>query len=442
MPIHKDSTIALLPQLELWSLPPVQVSIAKDVATEYRPLSTLRADAPIEFNTHFGVGEYLNFYETYLHMRVQYTLKHLPGTTKATNNVAMTVDDWANLIPANYLLHAMFSHIDIQINGKSIVNSPQNYHIRAHLEALLAYSKSAKKSVLNASLWEEDDAKRSEAVRPLSSAVDKTKGRVIDLMGRLHVDLSNQGRLLVGGNYIKFRLVPNDVKVFTKIVGNYTAEISFVEAKLRTRASLVTPALLVAHQKALSINPARYQITRSEIKIRPIAKDTLDVSWDNCYIGHLPRRMFLVLVTNDALNGSFSHDLFSYKHHNLNYAAAFVDGVQFPSAAYQPNFEEGLYVREFMALYRALDQNGSDTYLELSYADYLKDRIVIPFQLSPDCSNGAGAEGHLSPSNIGTLRMDIRFKKPVTTPLNAILLCQFDDMIELDEHQNVKTSFN
>ena len=375
-------------------------------------------------------------------MRVSFTLNHKPGTTKATNNTALTDADWAKLIPSNYLLHAMFEHINVKINGQDVINSPGHYHLRSYLEAFMAYSNTAKHSFLSAAFWQEDEAKRSHAIKPLTSENDKTKGRTLDLMGRLHIDLAQQERLLIGGNTVQFKLVPNDVKMFVKLTGEYVVKVNFHEAKLRTTASQVTAPLLTAHQRALAVNPCRYPISRTEIKVKPIAIGTGDAPWDNIFIGALPRRLFVVLMENEAFNGSLAHEMYTFKHHDLSSIAVFADGVQFPQVAFTPDFETKQCAREFIALYRSLDQNGTDSYMRMSMDEYIKDKVIIPFQLSPDSSNGAGAEGHLSPPRHGNLRMEIRFKKPLSAVVNCVVFAQFDNTIEIDQNHNVRTDFN
>ena len=58
--IHPLSGIAPLPQFELWSVSPTQLSIEKDIESEVRPLSVLSATQPIEFNITSAVDEYIN----------------------------------------------------------------------------------------------------------------------------------------------------------------------------------------------------------------------------------------------------------------------------------------------------------------------------------------------------------------------------------------------
>src|SRR5439155_20788281 len=72
--IHPLSGTAPLPQFELWSVPPTQVSVLKDIVSEVRPLSTLSANQPIEFIVQSAIDEYINLKETYLYVKARVKL--------------------------------------------------------------------------------------------------------------------------------------------------------------------------------------------------------------------------------------------------------------------------------------------------------------------------------------------------------------------------------
>ena len=53
--------------------------------------------------------------------------------------------------------------------------------------------------------------------------------------------------------------------------------------------------------------------------------------------------LLVALVESEAFNGAYTKDPFKYKHFNCNFIATYVNGVQYPQKAYQPNFGEDLY---------------------------------------------------------------------------------------------------
>jgi hypothetical protein len=50
----------------------------------------------------------------------------------------------------------------------------------------------------------------------------------------------------------------------------------------------------------------------------------------------------------------FNKNPFDFSHFDVNFLSVFVDSEQIPTHPYTPNFEEGLYVREYLSLFQAL----------------------------------------------------------------------------------------
>ena len=95
---------------------------------------------------------------------------------------------------------------------------------------------------------------------------------------------------------------------------------------------------------------------RGVVKSFNIPTGSLDVNFDNAILGQIPRRMFLALVHSSGFNGVEADNPFRFQHFNLNYLTASVDGVQYPSIAFTPNFTSDHYIREYMSVFETLNQ--------------------------------------------------------------------------------------
>lgn len=433
--IHPLSGVAPLPQFELWSVPPTQISVEKDIETEVRPLSTLAANQPIEFHVSSSVDEYINLSETYLYIKARVIL------TKDDRRDA-GVSDWNSVIPANYFMHALFSQCEVKLGDKEITLAPQTYSYRAFIEALLGYSADAKKTVLSGSLWTETDAERTKIVKNGSASGTGKEGKRFDMMGRLHTDLTFQDKCLLGGVDLKIRLIPNTSKFYFKCDNGLTPELELGEVTLLVHKAKTYPSLVSSHAAALANYPARYPITRCEVRQQGIPKGQLDAMLENVIRGQMPRRMFVMMQETEILNGTFNTDPFSFKHCDIDFMAAYIDGVQYPTRPYTPNFTDKLCTREYMELFIALNQNRTDTYATLDKETFIKDMPIFAFNFSPDLSNGPGASGHVNTVSQGSLRLRMRFKRQLTKAMNVLLYSEFDNMIEIDANRNVLTDYN
>ena len=164
--IHEGSCECAKSELDLFSIPPTQTSIDSGTFVEYRPISTLTDGAPIEFDVTASGDDYLDFANSYLHVKVK--IERANGTPlEAADTVG----------PVNNLLHSMFSQVDVSLNGTLITNSTNTYPYRAYLENLLTFGPAAKKSQLTSGLFYKDEAGKMDTPNPLEDdAAEKNSG--------------------------------------------------------------------------------------------------------------------------------------------------------------------------------------------------------------------------------------------------------------------------
>jgi len=135
--VHDQSCECTKSELDLFSIPPTQTSIENGSWVEYHPLSTLADGSPIEFEVNGSGEDYIDYANTYLHVRAKIT--QADGADIANN---------APVGPVNLFLHSLFSQVDVALNGTQITPSMNTYPYRAMIETLLSYGGDAKESQL------------------------------------------------------------------------------------------------------------------------------------------------------------------------------------------------------------------------------------------------------------------------------------------------------
>jgi hypothetical protein len=429
--IHALSNITPHPDFDLFGLPPTQLTVEKDVYTEHRPISILSSNSVVQFVVPTNMDEYVQLRETLLYLKFKINLKKKDAS-------AVSAEDWKKVAPVNYLLHSMFRQIDFEIAGKSITLSPQTYAYKARFEYDLGFTDDAKKSHLTAAGAYDDVSEkvtigenRSKLITPATVNTFGT-GDSIELMGKLHLDMAFQPRALLGGTQFKLTLVPNEPKFFLmNSDSNIIPEVVFENAILYVHRSKITWPVLEAHNVALGKSNAKYPICRSHVKAFNINSGNIDVSIDNAISGQLPRRVFLAMVTNDAFNGNYTKNPFNFEHFKLNHLAIYLDGEQYPLNAYKPNFEQKLYVREYMGLYEALNQLNTDSTLTLTKSQWAAGNTIFGFNFAPDLADDCNKMGYANPIRKGSLRIDLKFASALTETINVLLYCEYDNIVEL-----------
>jgi hypothetical protein len=118
--IHPNSCECFHSGLELFSVPPTQSVVEDDQFVEIHPLASLAPGAPIEFSLSGSGEEYLDLFNTYLHVQAKVTLPN-------GDNIPLEVE----VAPVNYYMHSFFSLVDVSLNDTLI--TPSEIHTRTEL---------------------------------------------------------------------------------------------------------------------------------------------------------------------------------------------------------------------------------------------------------------------------------------------------------------------
>ena len=216
--MHRQSCEGVKTELDLFTVPPTQNCIADSHVVEHQPMASLDSGGPIEFFIPGSGDDYIDLANTMLHLQVK--------VTRANGN---PLDAGDPVGPVNNFLHSLFSHIDLSLNGTLVTSSSSNsYPYRSYIEALLSYGFDAKSTQLTNQLWYKDKASRMHTSE-LAAGPDPNPGfvtrrdyiagsRVVDMIGRLHVDMFLQDIFLINGVDVKLRLV-RSTPAFALIAG-------------------------------------------------------------------------------------------------------------------------------------------------------------------------------------------------------------------------------
>ena len=175
----------------------------------------------------------------------------------------------------NNWLHSLFSQVDVHLNDTLVTPSSNTYPFRALVDTVLSYGDEAKNTQLTSQLWYKDTAGHMDATTVddgNTGLVERRRyiaeSRVVEMMGRLHVDLFLQDRFLLNGVSVKIRLVRSK-DAFSLMAGgqNPDYKVQIVDAVLFARKAVLSPTVQMAHIKALEKGTAKYPIRPVDCKV-------------------------------------------------------------------------------------------------------------------------------------------------------------------------------
>ncbi|KAI0241941.1 hypothetical protein LSAT2_015400, partial [Lamellibrachia satsuma] len=396
--VHKQSCEGVKSELDLFTVPPTQTSIIDSHVVEHQPLSSLDSGGPIEFLIPGSGDDYLDLANTILHVQAK--------VTRANGDDLDLADPVG---PVNNWLHALISQADVSLNNTLVTPSTNTYAYRALIETLLSYGPDAKDTQLTSQLWHKDTATRMDAVEIADGPAANEgfvarrenilRSRVVDMMGRLHVDLFLQDKFLINGVDVKIRLVRSK-PAFALMAGgvNPDYKIQIVNACLFAKKVTVNPSVQIAHVKALEKSTVKYPMRSVECKVYSIPAGTRS-------------------HTNNA----------------ISFLAVYVDGRQIPSKPFQPNFEDDLFVRSYMSLFSSTGKLWQDEGNGLTRSDYRHGYTFFGFDLTPDQCDGPCF--HLVQK--GNLRIEVHFRNALLNTVNVVAYAELESVLEIDKNRNI-----
>ena len=185
------------------------------------PKSSLDGGGPLEFEINTSGEDYLDLSKCYL--KVEFKILNEDGTKlgswvyqadKNTYPMHMEHKSQFNMVPVNLVLHSMFRQVDFSLNDTLVMSSNDTYPYRAYMTTMLSYRAGAKKTFLEyLEYFYRDDHGEYDADSNLAIARKNLRSgnsKSTEVMGRLHVDLCMQERLIPNSVTAKFTLYRSD----------------------------------------------------------------------------------------------------------------------------------------------------------------------------------------------------------------------------------------
>ncbi|GFU58839.1 uncharacterized protein F54H12.2 [Trichonephila clavipes] len=224
---------------------------------QFHPIANVTDGGPVEFLISGSGEDYLDLSQTQLYVKA-----------KILKNDGKVLTDDDKIGPVNLFLHSLFSQVDISLNGRIVSSSNNTYPYRAILETILNHGYDSKTSQLSSEIYYKDTAGRmniydddkepNEGFNKRASLFKKSV--TVDMIGRLHVDLFNQDRLLLNLVDLKIKLIRSKPEFC--LMGNEGYKIVFDHVSIFVRKVHINPGVLIAHAKALEKATAKYPIDR------------------------------------------------------------------------------------------------------------------------------------------------------------------------------------
>ena len=476
--VHPYSKRCEKSEVDLFSIPPTQLSLEKGRWIEYRPLSSVKNnDSAITFVVA-GTDEYLDLSKTILVVEG----KVVPGTGGELST------GQASIAPVNNFLHSLFRQVDVYLNGKQVTPAMGTYAYRSYLETLLNYDVSAKQSQLSSAMYYKDTAGEMDEAGSLpGSTTINIKNYTLDpsdgsftsnttdekvsipvpgtgnqgfakrhkfvenskkftLSGPIFTDVFMSDRLLI--NMLDLKVVLNrSYNEFCLMDKNSTSKnprVELTDVVLKIRKVKVDQAIRDSTEVLLKQTPAIYPVRRVVCKALSIAPGLPNVRLDNIFSGLVPTSFVFGLVDSNAYTGEYGKNPFNFKHYDISTITLSVNGEEIPFKQLRLKFPNPSdteskkktvdFIQAYNTLFSGTGKMFSNMGLDITRDDYPQGFTLFAFDLTPDMCNTAD---YFNTVQRGTLSVDITFEKDTPEAISMVCYSDFENIIRIDSERNV-----
>ena len=264
----------------------------------FHPLND-KSSSPIEFllkeNKH-----YIDIQETVLRIKCKIVnADNTPIPVKAGDD---------NVSFVNNAMHSLFSDVILLINDKRVEGGGKMYPYKAYMNSVFRYSKETQEGQLFSVGFIRDEATKMDDVTNAGFLKRKAwtdLGATKEFIGKLHLGMFNQERLLVPGAdmHLKLERAKDTFCIFNTNAA-LRPKVIIESATLELMTVKVNPQLMNYHAQILAKGmPAEYPYHRVEMAVMTIRENTLGEKLDFLFSGQVPKYVIMVMVGNGAMNG-------------------------------------------------------------------------------------------------------------------------------------------
>ena len=422
---------------ELLLFDPVRVNRGSEQIRwiEYRPINQLTDDTPVEICVPGTGSQYMDLKRSRLYIRA--CIKKSDGTNLLEKDV---------VTPCNLFLQSIFSQIDVYLQQRLCSSGSAGHPYRAMFDTLLNFGPPALESQFQSQLFYKDTAGAMDATEPLKAPVNEgldnrnklaKLSQSFDMEGPIYADVFQMERYLLNGVELRLKLhqTSNSFRLMTSATKeNYKVVLEDVIFK----ACMVTvsPEVITGHAAALMKSPALYPYIRTELKAFAVPKGSYQASIDDLFLGNIPNRVVIAIVSGASYSGSCQLNPFNLQHFLTNFINVSIDGVSVPSKPLQPKFstEKGQnYITAYQSLFAGLRKEDLDEGIYTTRNDFCRGYCMYVFDLGAHMD-----ELNFQPAlKRGNLKLEIRFEKPLEQTNNILVYANFPSLLRIDQARNV-----
>lgn len=428
--ISQSSPLASSSALNIFSVPPTNVSVVRSYFREILPLATITQDSPYLFRL-FSDNLWTDLSRIYLYLELSIEKKDEKGAWVAIEDADTQVGTIQGIG------QTFIQQLKVSVGNTEVYDSGTLYPYRAYITNELSFADNVKQNFM-ASIghypMKTQDLNTDTGF--LAACGRFAGGKKSQFLSRLDFDLGNQELFLLNNLDLLFTIYrAKDAFVLhsLKASDKNTYRLYVHDVKLYAKMVEVQPSLNMNIYKTLETKPATYAVRRTEIKSTFLSAGRTEVDY-NAFSATIPRRLTIAMVANVAFNGSIKHSPFNFNPFSIRDISVHAGGFVYPVFPYKLDFDQDYYTRAYVDFFEALGMANSERSCDISFDKYKSGWTFFVVPLTSTLDDSCGFELLRS----GTTTIRLQFNKAIPTGgVEMIILGEFDQIIMIDFNRHI-----
>jgi hypothetical protein len=431
--LSESSALAFNSALNIFQVPPTNVSVNRSYFREILPLTTISQESPYLFRL-FNDNLWSDMSRVYLFLEL--SIEKYFTAAGVSRWQPIDVDD--SVVGGIQSLGQTFvQQLKVEVSNTEVYNSGPLYPYRIYMTNELSYSHNVKANFLACSGYYPTEA-HDEVTDDgfLSRCTIFKEGKKAQFMSRLDFDLGNQELYFLNNTDTLFTIYRSkDNFLLQNLKDNDTTKFRLYlhDIKLYVKMIEVQPSLNLSIYKMLEKQPATYALRRTEIKNCFLTAGRTEID-HNIFSASIPRRLTIALVAKNAFNGDLKLSPFNFKAYDIRDISVHAAGHIYPAIPYRMDFTRGQCMRPFVDMYESLGAANAERSFDISLEQFMNGWTFFVVPLTSTLDDSCGLELMRS----GTTSIRLQFNEEIPAGgVEMIVLGEFDQLIMIDYNRHV-----
>jgi len=335
---------------------------------------------------------------------------------------------------ANAFGYSLFNSLDLYIQDQKVSESQGCYNYSSYVRLLMNTTKNEKEYYLRGALWRKDEAGMMDI---LSYDIEEGANKgYVDRAAYIQQSRECPIFMKLLYDFKMSNVLPPQTEVFIRL--HRTPASSCLMAKTGdykiklTKAKIYVPKFKLSPQGARVFN-SRASMTcmakKFTMTTRSVSKNDQNFSWVPVS-GPMPKRIYFFQASNASYNGAWDKNIYNFQVFGLKRLQVCKNGVNTPTS-------QGLQISQSSPelLYAmTINSLNSPDCIYFNDWEFCNGYLVACFDLTQ--SGSAANANFLNPTEIGTLRIEGDYEKPLSEAITLFCLCEYDAKLKFDSAGN------